>query len=177
MNKKALYIAGVVAALFTGGVMAGSIKVWSNGQTLTATDINGNFAHIHGLMVGGHGPRLVDGDVASNAAIATSKLAGKAGIAVAWGRLSGSPDGGTIAVYPYYGSRSTVTRTGTGNYTVNTTNTATASSLCIAYADDTIGYYAPQCACSWVSGTRFDLQCSVAGVSFDVPFKYIIYQN
>ena len=65
-----------VPSLLIGGVVtAGTIKTWSNGEVLTASQLNANFQHIHNLMVGGHGARLVDADVSASAAISTSKLA------------------------------------------------------------------------------------------------------
>lgn len=66
----------LVPSLLIGAlVYAGTIKTWSNGEVLTASQLNANFQHIHNLMVGGHGARLVDADVSAAAAISTSKLA------------------------------------------------------------------------------------------------------
>lgn len=71
----------VLVALFvTGVVNAGAIKTWVNGDALNANDLNSNFSHIHNLMVGGHGARLVDADVSPNAAIKLSKISGTARI-------------------------------------------------------------------------------------------------
>lgn len=89
-NFKLQLAAIFTLSLVTGMAFAGSIKSWSNGQTLTAADLNANFNHIHGLMVGGHGARLVDADVSGSAAIASSKLAQGSGIADAWGVANGS---------------------------------------------------------------------------------------
>ena len=174
MNKKALYIAGVVAALFTGGVMAGSIKVWSNGQTLTATDINGNFAHIHGLMVGGHGPRLVDGDVAANAAIATSKLAGSAGIANSWAELNGGCDAGTCSLARSWHTTSVV-RTAMGSYTITPTALPAAAGICVAIPTEPLGTRVAACFCSYYNATTYHALCYDDGVSADVSFQYMIY--
>jgi hypothetical protein len=69
--KYAVLPALVVAAV----ALAGPIKVWSSGEILSAADINANFSHIHSLMVGGHGARLVDADVSATANIVHSKLA------------------------------------------------------------------------------------------------------
>lgn len=65
----------------------GAIKTWSQGDTLTASDLNANFQHIHGSMVGGHGARLINADVAASAAIASSKLAAYRLIPRAFGRI------------------------------------------------------------------------------------------
>lgn len=65
----------VILSLLASVAVAGAIKVWSSGETLTSAQLNANFSHIHSLMVGGHGARLVNADVAANAAIALSKIA------------------------------------------------------------------------------------------------------
>jgi hypothetical protein len=62
-----------VALTYT--ILAGAIKTWQPGEIITTTDLNAALQHIHNKMVGGHGARLVDADVAAGAAIATSKLA------------------------------------------------------------------------------------------------------
>ncbi|MFT3866841.1 MAG: hypothetical protein QM729_21470 [Solirubrobacterales bacterium] len=78
-------------ALFVGllatAAVAGSIKVWTAGEYITAADLNANFTHLHNTMVGGHGPRLINADVASNANIATSKLAAASYIPKGWARI------------------------------------------------------------------------------------------
>lgn len=62
----------------------GTIKTWSSGETLTASELNANFAHIHNNMVGAHGGRLVDSDVSSIANINSSKLAAYRYIPTNW---------------------------------------------------------------------------------------------
>lgn len=72
MKKFAPYLLFVL--LCAAYANAGSLYSWSSGETLTHSQLNSNFSHIHNNMVGGHGARLVDADVASNAAISRSKL-------------------------------------------------------------------------------------------------------
>ena len=60
--------------LFAGLTVAGAIKTWGSGDTLLSSDLNGNFQHIHNVMVGGHGARLVNADVSNSAAIRYSKM-------------------------------------------------------------------------------------------------------
>lgn len=94
----------------------GAIKTWSSNETLTASALNGNFSHIHTLMVGGHGPRLVDTDVSASASISTSKLAAYHMIPVAWVSISdctGSP----CTIIASQGVTQ-VTRSGAGSYSV-----------------------------------------------------------
>lgn len=91
------------AAFFASAAIAwaGTIKVWGTNDVLTAADLNANFAHIHNLMVGGHGPRLTNADVAPGAAIAYSKVVASPYAASAWGSIDTSsctPDGGTCTV-------------------------------------------------------------------------------
>lgn len=90
---------GILAVVLLAiGATASSIKVWSTGEYLTSTDINANFAHIHSLMVGGHGARLLNADVSGSAAIAHSKLATPTLVPKAWAAISsctGATDGGT----------------------------------------------------------------------------------
>ncbi len=104
--------------LLAATAAAGTIKVWSNGDTLTAADLNANFAHIHGTMVGGHGAKLVNADVNAAAAISHSKLENHSLIPKAVGSVNPctvSP----CTLYANYGGIVTgVTRTATGVYPV-----------------------------------------------------------
>lgn len=78
MTTRAKYLAMFLFGLLVAGApaIAGTIKTWASNSVVTAADLNANFQHIHGLMVGGHGARLVDADVAANAAIQASKITG-----------------------------------------------------------------------------------------------------
>ena len=107
-------LGAVVVAAFA---IAGPIKVWSPGVPLTSTDLNSNFQHIHNLMVGGHGPRLVNADVSSNAAISHSKLATPALVPKMW-TIVATCSTGTCTMQEGSGVTS-VTRSSTGIYTVN----------------------------------------------------------
>lgn len=79
------YLLPAVTILLIAGIAnAGAIKVWVAGELLRYTDLNANFAHIHNLMVGGHGARLVNSDVSASAAISFSKLENSALIPKAW---------------------------------------------------------------------------------------------
>lgn len=107
------------AALFIATVaLAGPIKVWVAGETITASDINANFAHIHNLMVGSHGARLVNADVSASAAIAHSKLATPALLPKAIGARVLPCDGGTCTWNVNSGFTSTFVRTFAGQYTL-----------------------------------------------------------
>lgn len=113
----------VVALLLVASIAAGSaIKSWTAGDVVTVTDLNGNFSHIHGLMVGGHGPRLVNNDIVSNAAITHSKMA-TPGLLPKSSFVIGNPNtqaactSGTCAQSAASGAAATCVWNATGSYT------------------------------------------------------------
>lgn len=110
----------LVFLLALGGVaLAGAIKTWVSGETLTAADLNSNFAHIHNSMVGGHGARLVNADVSASAAISHTKMATPALLPKAWAFVGAA---GACGASPCTISASSgvsgVTRGGAGTYSV-----------------------------------------------------------
>lgn len=70
--------------LYYGPALASTIHTFANGERITADNLNAVNTHIHNLMVGGHGPRLVDADVSSSAAISHTKVATPMLIPKAW---------------------------------------------------------------------------------------------
>jgi hypothetical protein len=68
-----------------------ALTVFSNGQTLTASALNANFAHIHNTLSGG----ISNANIAPNAAIAQSKLAKNPLVPIAVGSAFSS--GGIMA--------------------------------------------------------------------------------
>lgn len=98
-------------------VESGAIKTWDTTSKVTASDLNGNFQHIHNNMVGGHGARLLDADVSATAAIASSKLAGYRYIPVVWSTVIGSCTATPCTVAATVGVTG-ITRTSAGIYTV-----------------------------------------------------------
>lgn len=174
-NFKLALLSTFILSVIAGGVMAGSIKVWSNGQTLTASDLNANFAHIHGLMVGGHGPRLVDADVSGSAAIQSSKLSQGAGIADGWAYLSGTCAAGTCTLSNSYGV-SSVTWQATGQYYVNTSATIAAGAVCHAeWVNQTAS--TEGCNCDYQNSTRLSVVCGSGGVPTNAQFKLSFFSN
>lgn len=91
MNRKKM-VAGfwVVILVASALAYASTIKVWSSGEALRPSDLNDNFAHIHNLMVGGHGARLVNADVSASAAIAQSKIANSDRFSDGWAFVAAS---------------------------------------------------------------------------------------
>lgn len=115
------------AALFyIGSASAGAIKTWASGETLTSSDLNAAFQHIHSLMVGGHGGRLVDADVSSSANIASSKIKGGSGLPKAYGRSATTCGAGTCPLSSSY-NISSIVWAALGQYTVTFTNQLTDS--------------------------------------------------
>lgn len=135
MNKRKLGI--VMAVLAAAVASAGTIKVWTAGEYITATDLNANFAHIHNTMVGGHGPRLVNADVSGSAAIAHSKLATPALLPKAWVTVLTACSSGTCTMVDNSGiagvTYSGVTDGGTaiGQYTVTFTTPRSAATYAV----------------------------------------------
>lgn len=102
-------------------VLAGAIKIWQSGENINVADLNSNFAHIHNLMVGGHGGRLVDADVSASANIASSKLAGGKGIPRAW--ATAQCDGGACGILEGYNVTSVARSGGSNTATLSYTPT------------------------------------------------------
>ena len=115
INKLALTILALLATL----AGAGAIKSWSSGATLNSIDLNNNFAHMHNVMVGGHGARLVDADVSASANIALFKLAITAALLPkAWATFA--TNCGTVCAETMTASSgvTSIVNTATGTYTV-----------------------------------------------------------
>lgn len=104
---------------------AAGLKVWVSGEQVTITDLNANFSHIHNVMVGGHGARLVNADVSASAGIASTKLADGPAIPKGLGYVdngAGSACSATCTVTNSKGTTS-VTRSGAGVYSINHSTT------------------------------------------------------
>lgn len=109
------------------------IKTWIPGDIITAADLNSALGHIHTTMVGGHGARLVNADVASNAAISLSKISGGlAQTSHAWGRFDCATSCSTAVTSGFAGVPSGNPLTGT---TVSFTSACTGSGTVLVSAD------------------------------------------
>ncbi len=113
--KKTLIAVAMLLALYAG---ASTIKVWTNGDALTAADLNAVFAHIHGTMVGGHGARLVNADVSASAAISQSKIVRGANIPRAWAASSTVCTSNGACALSASNNITSVSRTAGGQYSV-----------------------------------------------------------
>lgn len=184
--KKRIVVAAV--SLVALVALAGPIKTWSAGEVIAASDLNANFQHIHNLMVGGHGARLVNGDVSASAAISHSKLATPALIPKAMGGIYTPCDGGTCTWNVNSGFTSTITRSTAGQYTV-TFSSARANANYVPVANlvgDTVNSYTGMNC--WPNGTytttTFTINCARTvpdGGSLrffdDAPFSVTVFDN
>ncbi len=79
------FLAGYIGTTVTGIALAHTgtpaFTVFSNGQTLTASALNANFAHLHNTLNGG----ISNANIAPNAAISLSKIQAGAGLPRAMG--------------------------------------------------------------------------------------------
>ncbi len=149
---------------------AGAIKVWSTNETLRSADLNSNFSHIHSLMVGGHGARLVNADVAANAAISISKINVTA-IAYprAWGLLPTSNSNCNVGSYsstctPIYGTGVTsIVNSALGQFDVTLNYTPTDVNFAV--------FVTPS-----VTGAALGRSCTVTGMATTTPnFRVTCY--
>ena len=176
-NHKSLI--GIILLLSSLAV-AGAIKTWANGETLKSADLNGNFQHIHNLMVGGHGARLVDADVSITAAVASSKLAAYRRIPTGWVSMAFSASGCGTAVAGctvVTSSGMTITGTGAGLYTVTLGYTATDTSYGVILSlkgDGTVKV----CDTVNYATTQFQVVCkTTAPAASDVGFTATVFDN
>jgi hypothetical protein len=153
MTKINQYILGIILILIgsmAGGALmqigvayAGTIYTFSSNDTLSPTQLNSNFQHIHNLMVGGHGARLTDSDVSATAGISHSKLAAPKLLPKAWAGFASSCAGVPCAETLYSTSTgvSGIQHTATGVWTVtwSTPRSGTTYGVWIssAYVTDT----------------------------------------
>ncbi len=167
----------MVGVLLTGLAFAGVIKTWTAGDVLTPSDLTSNFNHIHNLMVGGHGARLVDADVSATAAIQTSKLAAASLIPRAWAQMDSTcTSPGVCPLGDSAGVTSVVRGGSTGNYTVNLSSSRTTPFLCLVVG----GLTGTVCNCVWASATTatgFCFSSNTAGTAADSRFSFIIMDN
>lgn len=161
---------------------SGAIKSWQPGEVVGTSDLNANFSHIHSKMVGGHGARLVNADVAANANISASKIdfslyitnaqvsadAGISpskiqyggGIAKAFAAVYGACSTATCTMNNPYNMTS-ITRSGTGVYRATWNFTAT-NTPAVTISDNVSGV---ACTGGTPTSTFVDITC----VDLDTP--------
>lgn len=167
------YKKGILAAVIVAAIASAStIKVWSTGEYITAANLNSNFAHIHGLMVGGHGPRLVNADVSGSAQIAHSKLATPALLPKAW--VYASACNTSPCTISDSSGVSSVTRADAGVYSVNLTTTR--SSVFYGTLVTAVGPTLASCQAGTPTTTTTPVYChGVDGGAYaDSAFTYLL---
>jgi hypothetical protein len=82
--KRLFFIIALVIGSFAGG---SALYSFTTGPLMSGR-LNYNLSHIHNTMVGGHGPRLVNTDVALDAGINHTKLKTPQLVPKAWGSIS-----------------------------------------------------------------------------------------
>lgn len=149
-------------------VESGAIKTWSTGETLTSADLNANFAHIHNLMVGGHGGRLLDADVNAGAAIASSKLAGYRLLPRAWVQVGDPTSGGAVC------AAGTCTLAAQQNVTSVAWVSTGVYNVTLAYTPSNANFMAIANA---VDSSGSDIYCMVRSLSAAAPHAVISCQD
>lgn len=117
MNRNFRSILVVVAAFLVVSASAQSLHTWSSGQGVAADDLNGNFTALKNGKVGS-GVTLTNADIASNAAIAHSKLATPALVPKAWAYVGSAACGSTPCTIGESSQVTSIARTSAGLYTV-----------------------------------------------------------
>jgi hypothetical protein len=186
MNKKYIGVAAVL--LIALAALAGPIKTWSAGEVIVASDLNANFQHIHNLMVGGHGGRLVNADVAANANIAVSKLAINRLTPVAWAASTGAclQDGGSCAYLSQVGFDGGISPSGSqqGSYTLTLATARPNTSYAVIAAANTYsgGTGREECKGEVISVNLVNVNCRAvlpdAGFGFlNSAFSVTVFDN
>lgn len=155
---------------------AGIIKTWVAGDTVSITDLNANFQHIHNSMVGGHGARLKDADVSSTANISYSKIQNGRGIARAFARVASTCSSSPCTIDSQLNITS-ITRSGTGVYVATLNYTATNTSFAaIAQSELSTGF----CEAVPTSTTTVTINCLETDgtpAAIDGRFDFVVFDN
>ena len=178
MKTKYLFLIGVLTAITIAGVTnASAIKVWT-AETLRYSDLNANFAHIHNTMVGGHGARLVDSDVASGASIAHSKLATPALLPRMWALVSTTCTTSPCTIAASSGPLTSITRGATGEYVV-TMSTARANTTYMFQVNALVPASIIFCRPALVNSTTvFHISCfDSAFAAADSAFNVVMFDD
>lgn len=164
-----------VCIILASVVAASSIKTWSSGETLQYSDLNANFSHIHGTMVGGHGARLVNSDVSTSAAIAHTKMATPSLLPKAIGYTSTTCTTGTCAMALSAGLGYTIAFTSTGVYTL-TWSSARPNNVYMGVANSTLGT-GGWCSVDSIGTTTCIIRCqNLSGVA-NSNFSFAIFDD
>jgi hypothetical protein len=173
------WITFLLAASLPLTAIAGYLKVWSPGELFNVSDLNGNFAHIHSTMVGGHGPRLRDADVASNANIAASKLANAAIYPKGYYAVTSQCTVSPCSFSSYGGPPITsVTRSGTGLYTLTWATPRPNALYNVFFSGSGVGATYHCMIQSAVTTTTVSILCTgPSGTALDAAFGFLLFDD
>jgi hypothetical protein len=174
MFKNPYLRVALISALLAMPVMAGAIKTWVSGDTLTITDLNANMAHMHNSMVGGHGARLVDADVSATAAIGYTKIQNGRGIARAWAEVAGTPTCPTTVTISESLNVTEITCAGAGVYVVTLNYTANDNVFAVVASSGSSGVHCAGASTSTTTATITCVDLETPAVT-DTPFQFVIY--
>ncbi len=149
-----------------------SLKTWSAGNVVLATDLNTNFSCINNALVG-----LTDSNVAAGAGIQYTKLQYPSNYPKAWASTGGSTSACSTGTCTIYGSRITsVTFVSTGVYTVLFSYTAPNNNYgVVASAMSTVD---ATCLANALTTTGFTLSCfNSAGSAANGTFTFFVFDD
>lgn len=171
VNKRNI-LYGLLALLLAVNAFGGSIKTWSAGEYITATDLNAALAHLHTNLGHGHGPVIINSDINASAAIAHSKMATPALLPKAFGNITcsgaGCSSGDTNGI-------TSTARTSAGVYTV--TIPARANTSFTVLVSSTLNTTADAACHAWVATTStIAVRCITAstGAALESDFNLIV---
>lgn len=176
MFKNSYFRVAVFSVLVTAALAsAGAIKSWSAGDTLSTTDVNANFTHIHNTMVGGHGGRLVNADVNALANIGYTKIQNGRGIARAWADVESTCSSTPCTVDESLNITS-ISRSGAGTYTVTLNYTATDNvfSVFVQSHTSTAICWGTSASTTTVSVACSDYDAAIGPTATDAAFSVIV---
>jgi hypothetical protein len=177
MKKFIQFVVGVTMLLLIVNVpaVASAIKTWGASENVTATYLNSNFAHIHNTMVGGHGARLVNGDVSASAAIAHSKMATPLLLPKILAHVGNATCSASPCTLLINSGLTSITRSSAGVYLVN----LSAARPDTIYAPFVTTHLAPGFCVANISTTSvIQINCyDAAGAAADAAFSFMLFDN
>jgi hypothetical protein len=169
----------LAAVLFGAFATAGTIKVWSSGEYITATDLNAALAHLHVSVGHGHGPVIINSDVSGSAAIAHTKLATPALLPKAWGYVAAAcATPATCTISDSNGITSIAGQATTGEYLVTLATTRSNANYAVVVS----AYLTAQdssCHATAQTTSTVTIKCITAstGADLDSGFSFMLLDS
>lgn len=164
----------------------GALYVWGSDEVVTNPDLNANFSELNTTKVGG-GVTATNSNIASNAAIAHSKLATPALVPKAWATVTANCDGAaaagtdcTVGDSSQIPSGNGVEATGAGGvYRVNLSYTPANANFAVLVTAHTSGVYC-NADTRATAAPHFVVRCwdgAVPGASNNVQFSVLVMDS